>query len=161
MPAPDPKTAVDKAVTKAAGLPRVPALQTDAESLVAGQTLPAASEPVGPKPKGPAEQACARLVQFIRHFEQGLDPSQEISMGFAGSDGGMLQIEGLGFSEPDFLTFYGREEDGTKAQLIQHISQLNFHLRAVPKAQPEEPARRIGFELVRGWRGGEAGDASA
>jgi GH25 family lysozyme M1 (1,4-beta-N-acetylmuramidase) len=82
-------------------------------------------------------------------------------MGFAGSDAGVLTIEGLGYFPPDMLTFYGRDEDGMKTQLIQHVSQLSVMLRAVPKAEPEEPARRIGFRLATGWQGGEAGDASA
>lgn len=154
---PDPDAQLDQAIAAATGLPPVPALQTDAESLAHGIVAP----PAPPQPKGPAEWACARLVHYIRQFEQGLDAAQEIAMGFAGSDAGLLRIEGLGFSEPDLLTFYGREEDGTKTQLIQHVSQLNFHLRAVPTATPEEPARRIGFHLVSGWRGGEAGDGSA
>jgi hypothetical protein len=165
---PDPDAQLDQAIAAATGLPPVPALQTDAESLATGMQAPSPPELQPPKslppespPKGPAEWACARLVHYIRQFEQGLDAAQEIAMGFAGSDAGLLRIEGLGFSEPDLLTFYGREEDGTKTQLIQHVSQLNFHLRAVPTATPEEPARRIGFHLVSGWRGGEAGDGSA
>lgn len=36
-------------------------------------------------------------------------------------------------------------------QLVQHVTQLNVALRAVPRAQPEEPARRIGFRLSREW----------
>ena len=82
-------------------------------------------------------------------------------MGFAGSDAGVISIEGIGFFAPDLLTFYGRDEDGMKTQLVQHVSQLSVMLRAVPKAEPEEPARRIGFRLTTGWQGGEAGDASA
>lgn len=81
-------------------------------------------------------------------------------MGFAGGDAGVLQIEGVGFFEPDILTFYGRDEDGLKTQLIQHVSQLNVVLRAIPKMEPEEPARRIGFRLEQQWTGGDAGDGS-
>lgn len=81
-------------------------------------------------------------------------------MGFAGSDAGVLQIEGVGFFEPDILTFYGRDEEGLRTQLIQHVSQLNVVLRAVPKLEDEEPLRRIGFRLEQGWRGGDAGDGS-
>jgi hypothetical protein len=73
----------------------------------------------------------------------------------------VLQIEGVGYFDPDLLTFYGTDEEGFKTQLIQHVSQLSVMLRAVPKAEPEEPARRIGFRLATGWTGGEAGDSSA
>ena len=66
-------------------------------------------------------------------------------MGFAGSDAGALHIQGLGFFAPDLVTFYGADPGGAKTQLVQHVSQLNVMLKAVPKLN-EEP-RRIGFEL--------------
>lgn len=119
-----------------------------------------AKTPAKAAPKTPAEWAYDRLVRYIRGFESQLDANQEVAMGFAGSDAGVLTIEGVGYFEPDILTFYGRDEAGMKTQLIQHVSQLSVLLRAVPKAQPEEPARRIGFRLATGWQGGEAGDAS-
>ncbi len=98
------------------------------------------------------------LILYIRNFESQLDGDQEIAMGFAGSDAGVLKIEGLGFFEPDLITFYGRDEDGMKTQLIQHVAQLSMMLRAVPKTAPEAPPRRIGFHLSSGWIGGESGD---
>lgn len=113
-------------------------------------------------PKTPAEWAYDRLVRYIRSFEAQLNPDQEVAMGFAGSDAGVLTIEGVGYFAPDILTFFGRDEDGMKTQLIQHVSQLSVLLRAVPKARPEEPARRIGFQIAEaGWNGGESGDGSA
>ncbi|MDQ2066313.1 DUF6173 family protein [Xinfangfangia sp. CPCC 101601] len=112
-------------------------------------------------PKSPAAWAYERLVRYIRSFEQQLDATQEIAMGFAGSDAGVLRIEGLGYYDPDIVTFYGRDESGMKTQLIQHVTQLSVILRAAPKEQPQEPPRRIGFALNTGWNGGESGDASA
>ncbi len=112
------------------------------------------------RPKSPAEWAHDRLVLYIRNFESQLDASQEIAMGFAGGEAGVLRIEGLGYFDPDMITFYGRDEDGMKTQLVQHVSQLSVLLRAVPKVQPQEPPRRIGFSLNPGWSGGESGDGS-
>ena len=114
-----------------------------------------------PSPKSPAEWAHDRLVMYIRNFESELDSEQEIAMGFASDETGVLRIEGLGFFEPDIITFYGRDEDGAKTQLIQHVSQLSVTLRAVPKQAEEDPPRRIGFHLNPGWIGGDSGDASA
>ena len=69
-------------------------------------------------------------------------------MGFAGGDAGVLRIEGMGFFNPDIITFYGSEATGVKTQLIQHVSQLNVLLRALPK-QPDQPEpNRIGFQLA-------------
>ena len=110
--------------------------------------------------KSPAEWAYERVILYIRNFEDELDSNHEVAMGFTGSDAGVVQIEGLGFFEPDLITFYGRDADGVKTQLVQHVSQLNVVLRAIPKHAQEEPARRIGFRLSTGWAGGGAGDAS-
>ena len=120
---------------------------------------PAEKPPQGPLP-GPAAMAYARLVQYIRNFEAQLDAGHEAAMGFAGGEAGVVRIEGVGFMDPDILSFYGRDEDGLKTQLIQHVTQLSVVLRAVPKAEPEAPARRIGFTMNPGWAGGESGDGS-
>lgn len=120
------------------------------------ETLPATAS----KPKSEAEWAYERVILYLRNFEAQLDNAHEVALGFTGSDAGILQIEGLGFYDPDIVTFYGIDEDGQKTQLIQHVSQLNVILRAVPKRRVAEPPRRIGFHLPTGWRGGESGDAS-
>ena len=113
------------------------------------------------EPMGPAQSAYARIAQYIRAFEAQLNSAQEVAMGFAGSEAGVLRIEGIGFFDPDLITFYGRDEAGQKTQLIQHVSQLSVLLRAAPVADTSAPARRIGFVLQAGWQGGEAGDGSA
>ena len=111
--------------------------------------------------KSPAEWAHDRLVLYIRNFESQLDAKQEIAMGLAGDETGVLRIEGIGFFDPDMITFYGRDEAGAKTQLIQHVSQLSVTLRAVPKETEADPPRRIGFQLTAGWVGGDSGDGSA
>jgi hypothetical protein len=116
------------------------------------------TKPPAKRPPGPAATAYTRLVAHIRAFEADLDPQHDIAMGFAGSDAGTLRIAGIGYHDPDILTFYGFDEDGQKTQLIQHVSQLSVILRAVPRA--EDTPRRIGFRLQNGWQGGEAGDPS-
>ncbi len=149
--------ALNAAIKAAAHMPKIPGPATDAEALLG--TLPPQTAPA-PAQKSPAEWAYERIVLYIRNFESQLDANHEVAMGFAGSDAGVLKIEGLGFYEPDLLTFYGRDDEGMKTQLIQHIAQLSVLLRAVPKAAPEAPPRRIGFHLTAGWSGGEAGDGS-
>lgn len=114
-----------------------------------------------PKPKCPAEWAHDRLVAYIRSFEKELDAEHEIAMGFASDESGVLRIEGLGYFDPDIITFYGRDENGAKTQLIQHVTQLSVTLRAVPKEAEAEAPRRIGFRLTSGWEGGDSGDGSA
>ncbi|NHB78060.1 hypothetical protein G8O29_15165 [Rhodobacter sp. M37P] len=82
-------------------------------------------------------------------------------MGFASDASGVLRIEGLGYMDPDIVTFYGRDEFGARTQLIQHVTQLSVMLRAMPRQATTEPPRRIGFQPHAGWVGGEAGDGSA
>lgn len=104
--------------------------------------------------KSPAEWAYERLILYIQEFEEQLDSDHEVAMGLTGSDVGVLRIEGMGFFDPDMLTFYGTDPMGGKAQLIQHVSQLNVTLRAMPKLVKQEPARRIGFRLVQDLENG-------
>lgn len=98
--------------------------------------------------KSPAEWAYERLVLYIRDFESQLDNEHEVAMGFTGSDAGVLRIEGMGFFDPDMLTFYGSDPTGLRTQLVQHVSQLNVILRALPKLPNETAPRRIGFRLA-------------
>jgi len=110
--------------------------------------LPASITRKSVKQKSPAEWAHPRLVLYIQNFEQQLDNEHEVAMGFAGNETGVLRIEGLGFFDPDIVTFYGSDEAGGRMQLIQHVSQLNVALRALPIPKAEEPARRLGFQLA-------------
>lgn len=99
--------------------------------------------------KSPARWAYERVILYIQNFEKQLDQDQEVAMGFAGSDAGVMRIEGLGYFDPDVLTFYGTNEAGTRAQLIQHVSQLSVMLTAMPKAPEQAEPNRIGFQLAR------------
>ena len=109
------------------------------------QPLPAAVAQQPVDQKTPAQWAYERLILYIQKFEEGLDPDQEVAMGFAGSDAGMLHIQGMGYFAPDMITFYGADPTGARTQLVQHVSQLNVMLKAAPKLA-EKPTR-IGFRM--------------
>lgn len=98
--------------------------------------------------KSPAEWAYERLILYIQNFEEQLDNEHEVAVGFAGASAGVLRIEGIGYFDPDIVTFYGTDPTGAKTQLIQHVSQLGVTLRALPKEAKEDPPRRIGFRLA-------------
>jgi hypothetical protein len=100
--------------------------------------------------KSPAKWAYERLILYIKNFEELLDADLEVAMGFTGSNAGILRIEGIGYFDPDIVTFHGVDADGTRTQLIQHVSQLNVVLRALPKSPAESSPRRIGFRLAQG-----------
>lgn len=98
--------------------------------------------------KSPAKWAYERLILYIQKFEETLDGEHEVAMGFAGGDAGVLRIEGMGFFDPDIITFYGSDPTGAKTQLVQHVSQLSVMFRAVPKHIDQEKPARIGFRLA-------------
>jgi hypothetical protein len=110
--------------------------------------LPKAMERKSVDQKSAAEWAYERLILYIKNFEEQLDDEHEIAVGFAGAASGVLRIEGIGYFDPDIVTFYGSDETGSKTQLIQHVSQLSVTLRALPKQVPEDAPARIGFRLV-------------
>lgn len=120
----------------------------DAPCTPEAQPLPPAlaREPV--EDKSPAQWAYERLILYIKNFEEQLDDEHEVAMGFAGGEAGILRIEGIGYFAPDIVTFYGRDEDEARTQLIQHVSQLSVMLRALPKAPEVVEPRRIGFRLA-------------
>jgi len=130
--------------------PRAHAVHADPKAAATAENkpLPESVSEVPLDEKSPAEWAYERLVIYIQNFEEQLDAEHEIAVGFVGGDAGVLRIEGLGFFDPDIVTFYGTDVDGTKTQLIQHVTQLSVMLRAIPKESTEVAAKRIGFRLV-------------
>jgi len=85
------------------------------------------------------------LMEAIKEFESELDDNHEVAVQLAAfGQSIVMQVTDIGYSNPALIHFHGYV-NGQKSQLIQHVSQLNFLLMAVPKADPGRPARRIGF----------------
>jgi hypothetical protein len=101
------------------------------------------------KAKSPAQWAYERLILYIQNFEEQLGNEDEVAMGFAGGEAGVLRIEGMGYFDPDIITFHGSDPAGGKTQLVQHVSQLNVMLRALPKQVEAAAPNRIGFKLAK------------
>lgn len=137
---------------EASALPRARVAQACDDLPVTAEMQPlpesVSGEPV--EDKSPAQWAYERLILYIKNFEEQLDGKHEVAMGFTGGDAGIVRIEGIGYFAPDIVTFYGRDEEDTRTQLIQHVSQLNVMLRALPKPSEVEEPRRIGFRLAAG-----------
>jgi hypothetical protein len=112
------------------------------------QTLPLALQDPATK-KSEAQWAYERLILYIHNFEKQLDNDHEVGVGFAGGGAGIIRIEGLGFFDPDIITYYGTDAGGARTQLIQHVSQLSVMLQASPKLDAQQEPTRIGFELVK------------
>lgn len=94
-----------------------------------------------------ADIAYENIIEQIREFEDELDSNHEIALQLASFGKSItLAVTDIGYSNPSTLVFYGFV-DNRPATLIQHLSQLNFLLLSVEKADPEKPPRRIGFAL--------------
>jgi hypothetical protein len=153
----DNKIATTAEAHEADAMPRRVEAHTGPEADRDGRDLPQSVTRTPVKQKSPAEWAYERLILYIQDFEKQLDNEHEVAMGFAGSDAGVLRIEGMGFFDPDIVTFYGSDPTGAKMQLVQHVSQLSVVLRALPKHVQAAKPRRIGFELASALeRGSEA-----
>jgi len=118
------------------------------------QPIPKAlKEPVDRK--SPAQWAYERIIMYIQNFEKQLDNDHEVGLGLAGGMTGVIRIEGLGYYDPDIVTYYGMNESGARTQLIQHVSQLNVTLVASPKHIDQPEPTRIGFRLASALEGTE------
>ncbi|MCR8826090.1 DUF6173 family protein [Pseudosulfitobacter koreensis] len=130
-------------------MPRLYEVHCDPKATNANdQPLPKGMQAKPQGKKSPAQWAYERLALYIKNFEEKLDNEHEVAMGFAGGDAGVLRIEGMGYFDPDVITFYGSDPTGARTQLIQHVTQLNVMLRAVPKAVEQAAPNRIGFRLA-------------
>lgn len=86
-----------------------------------------------------------KIMEQIHNFEEDLDDEHEIALKLTSFGSAITMIvTDIGYQNPDLLYFYGLV-NGVDAQLIQHMSQLNFLLTAVERQDKTKPARRIGF----------------
>jgi len=151
------KTAAEAA--EADVLPKLYEVHRDpAQKKASDQQVPAAVTGKPAEQKSPAQWAYERVVLYLKNFEEQLDNDHEAAIGFTGADAGVLRIEGMGYFDPDVVTFYGTDPAGGRTQLIQHVSQLNVMLRALPKNVDQAEPNRIGFRLIEDME--EADDAA-
>jgi len=135
---------------EATALPKVHETHKDPNAPKADpKGLPAKAQKQPVDQKSPAQWAYERLIIYVQNFEKQLDGEHEVAMGFTGGETGVMRIEGMGFFDPDILTFYGSDQAGVKTQQVQHVTQLNVMLRALPKMDKTVEAQRIGFRLAQ------------
>ena len=135
----DDKIATSAEAFEASALPRMHEIHVDPNTATPDEI----KQPSGPK--SPARWAYERLIMYIQNFEKTLDNTQA----FAGDSSGVIKIEGMGYYNPDIVTFYGLDPSGTKTQLVQHVTQLSVMMRALPKDVEAEEPNRIGFRLAQ------------
>lgn len=86
------------------------------------------------------------IMEAISEFQKNLDNEHEVALQLASfGQSIIMNVTDIGYANPSIIYFYGYV-NGKDSTLIQHVSQLNFLLTSVAKADPNKPARRIGFE---------------
>lgn len=91
--------------------------------------------------KSPGEYAFGELLKEFRTFQASLAETEELGI-LTGSGAGVTYVERVK-CDGNLIVFTGIDELGRKVKVVQHYTQLNVQLVAVPKQNDE--ARRIGF----------------
>ncbi len=88
-----------------------------------------------------------RIVKQINEFEESIPDNMQAGGRFVTSANGYtFCIDDVGYWNPNMIMFYGTGPDGAKIELLQHTSQLNLLLVAVPRMDDlSKPRRKIGF----------------
>lgn len=93
-----------------------------------------------------ADYQYQRIMESIYDFEQYLDKDKEVALYLTNfGESVLMHITDIGYSNPSLIHYFGYV-NGNYAELIQHVSQINFLITSAPKLDDEKPARRIGFK---------------
>jgi len=89
-----------------------------------------------------ARTAVQDVTEEIRLFQESLGENEEAWLSMMGAGGGLMvqprQLRSIGI---DKIVIDGVDQDGRRLRAIQHITQINVALVAVPAENPT----RIGF----------------
>lgn len=92
-----------------------------------------------------AEEVFKHLLARVKEFEANLPERYELGIQLANFGGERaLHVRGMGFRNPNIIEFYGLLDGDRQVAVVQHVSQLNFLLVAVPPVSEQAPYR-IGF----------------
>ena len=88
----------------------------------------------------------SHIVSNIVDFEKTLSPDEEIGGRLVSAPGeGVFHINDVDICGPEILVFVGNNQHDKPVRILQHYSQLNLLLTALPKEK--ENSRRIGYLL--------------
>lgn len=87
------------------------------------------------------------LIKSIQAFQKELNSDEKVVLLLASFGQRIrLYVTDIGYADPSLIFFYGYiEGQNTIAQLIQHVTQLNFLITSAKRLNEDQPARRIGF----------------
>ena len=86
------------------------------------------------------------IYDSIIEFWTSIGDNYEVGMQLTSLGQGLqVYLNSLDYFEPHLIIFNSEFPDGTKMRIVQHITQLNYALIALPKKNQDEPRREIGF----------------
>jgi|ERR1700682_138642 len=87
-----------------------------------------------------------RLKKWVEDFDATLDEAHEVGACLVSfGQRVVFHLNGMGYWNPSLITFRGTTEDGNPVELIQHVSQISILLMKLPRKDPSQPKRPIGF----------------
>jgi hypothetical protein len=97
--------------------------------------------------KDDADTIAEDLIEAANEFQSSLDEDREAGAMLASFGQTVtVYITGIGYKGGKLIKFIGYlADEGTPVELLQHVSQINFLLVSLPRQNPEEPKRPIGF----------------
>ncbi len=98
--------------------------------------------------QGIASQFYKRLAEWITEFDKSLDDDHEVGVHLVNFGQSMsFHLEGMGYYNPYLISFSGFTEDGQPVELIQHVNQISILLMKLPRKDPSQPKKPIGFNI--------------
>lgn len=95
-----------------------------------------------------AQIIAENLYQEILNYQSSLPDTEDVAMLIVKfNEATTILVDSIGYIGYNLVRFGGKDNSGKPLELIQHVSQLNFLLKVVPKLEPEAPKRKIGFVL--------------
>ena len=96
----------------------------------------------------PAQDMFENIVERIQKFEENLPNDMQAAGNLVNGPGVTFLINKVAYMDPNIILFSGLlPESGAAVELVQHISQLNLLLTALPRMDDTtKPRREIGFQ---------------
>lgn len=93
-----------------------------------------------------AQIVAQNIYEEIVRYQSQLPEDNDVAMSVVQfGQSTTIFVDSIGYIGYNIIRFGGLGSSGKPMELLQHVSQLNFLLMVVPKAEPEVPKRRIGF----------------
>jgi hypothetical protein len=97
-----------------------------------------------------AQSACEKILAQVNEYQAELPEGNEVAflVAYFGSQI-MLRVEEIGYQNPQMIILIGTiDGQNCRSRIIQHLSQLNIVLMALPVIDGAEPREVTGFKAV-------------